>query len=112
MNPTRINNYNKFLSTLDENSKNNNDDSDNKKPNKELKELIEYIFGNFDSNNISSPNFTGQKPNHTSSLNNNIPNPNNYRDFSEDCCIKKKREKNQKKTRRTRRRTERTGDKD
>lgn len=93
MNPTRINNYNKFLSTLDENSKNNKDDSDNKKPKKELKELIEHIFGKFDSNNISSLNFTGQKPNDTLFFNYDHTNPNNYKVFSDDCCNKNKKEK-------------------
>ncbi len=75
LDPTKINNYNKFLITLDKNEKlnntptnnnNNNSINNEKKENKtnqtlsekELKELIEYIFGKYDSNNLSSSSFT------------------------------------------------------
>jgi SpoVK/Ycf46/Vps4 family AAA+-type ATPase len=106
MNPKRINSYNKFLATLDENSKNidrnnkNIDENNNKTLDNEIKEAIEYIFGKYDSSNMSSPNFTGQTPNDILFFNYDHTNPNNYMVFSDDCCdvnknpkcVKKKKE--------------------
>lgn len=64
LDPTRINNYNKFLMTLDENSI-------NKKPNnnipkrtydKEIDEIIDLINTNFIANDLSSSAFNGISP--------------------------------------------------
>lgn len=110
LDPTRINNYNKFLTTLDKNEKlnntpmnnnNNNSINNEKKENKtnkalsekELKELIEYIFGKYDSNNLSSPSFTGQTSNDILFFNyDNNNNPNNYHLFSENKKSAKKKD--------------------
>ena len=98
MDPTRINNYNKFLSTLDkksnlnENEKNavkilsekfkesdikNNIETELKK---ELEKTLDKINSNFNTSNISSSNFTGQTPNDSCCVND--LDPNYYRDIS------------------------------
>lgn len=114
LDPTKINNYNKFLTTLDKNEKlnntptNNNSNNNNnnnpinneKKENKtnqtlsekELKELIEYIFGKYDSNNLSSSSFTGQTSNDILFFNYDHNNPNNYHVFSENKKLMKKKD--------------------
>jgi SpoVK/Ycf46/Vps4 family AAA+-type ATPase len=67
MNPTRIDNYNKFLTTLDNPPKKESKfneirrimpDEDSIK--KEIDDIIETINKNFNLNNMSSRNFTGQ----------------------------------------------------
>jgi SpoVK/Ycf46/Vps4 family AAA+-type ATPase len=94
LDPSRINNYNKFLSSLDNTNLNQpknetkleeirrtlNDEESFKK---ELDKIIDNINNNFNLNNMSSPNFTGQNP-----LRDNIsssylePNdPNKYIDY-------------------------------
>jgi len=98
MDPTRINNYNKFLSTLDQKSNLNENEKNavkilsekfkdsNIKNNieTELKNLLEKtldkINDSFNTNNISSSNFTGQTPNDTCCVND--LDPNYYRDIS------------------------------
>ena len=106
MDPTRINNYNKFLSTLDqksnlnENEKNaikilsekfkdpNVKDSTDKENDikkeielkDELEKTLEKINNSFNTSNISSPNFTGQTPKDSCCVND--LDPNYYRDIS------------------------------
>jgi SpoVK/Ycf46/Vps4 family AAA+-type ATPase len=94
MNPTRINNYNKFLSTLDQKSNLNENEKNAVKilsekfkdikiePDikNELDKTIEKINNSFNTENISSSNFTGQTPNDSCCVNN--LDPNYYRDIS------------------------------
>jgi SpoVK/Ycf46/Vps4 family AAA+-type ATPase len=98
MDPTRVNNYNKFLSTLDKKSNLNENeknavkilsekfkDSDIKNNiemelKKELEKTLEKINSNFNTSNISSSNFTGQTPNDSCCVND--LDPNYYRDIS------------------------------
>lgn len=100
MDPTRINNYNKFLSTLDQKSNLNEnkkniikilsekfktrkiEDStvkENELKN-EIEKTLELINNNFNTTNISSSNFTGQTPNDSCCVNDS--DPNYYRDIS------------------------------
>jgi SpoVK/Ycf46/Vps4 family AAA+-type ATPase len=85
LDPNRINNYNKFLSTLDNNNppkketkleeiRRNMPDEDSIK--REIDKIIDNINNNFSLNNISSSNFTGQNNNDivTSYLEPNDPN--------------------------------------
>jgi SpoVK/Ycf46/Vps4 family AAA+-type ATPase len=71
LNPTMINNYNKFLTTLDNkittvDNKNNKLEEIKRKLNdedsikKEIDKIIDTINNNFNLNDISSTNFTGQ----------------------------------------------------
>lgn len=95
MNPTRINNYNKFLSTLD--NINDNNKNENKLENinpklvslkrtlnneesikNEIDKIINSINNNFHINDISSPNFAGQMKNDNTIEYND---PNEYIDF-------------------------------
>jgi len=90
MDPKRINNYNKFLSTLDQTPcvLNNlsynldkiydlkNDDDAN---NKNIDKLIENITNNFSLNKYSSTNFTGENYNDNAKL--LIDDPNYYKDI-------------------------------
>ena len=106
MDPTRINNYNKFLSTLDqksnlnENEKNaikilsekfkdpNVKDSTDKENDikkeielkDELEKTLDKINKSFNTSNISSSNFTGQTPNDSCCVNDF--DPNYYRDIN------------------------------
>jgi SpoVK/Ycf46/Vps4 family AAA+-type ATPase len=98
MDPTRINNYNKFLSTLDKKSNLNENeknavkilsekfkDSDIKNNietelKNELEKTLDRINNSFNTNNISSSNFTGQTPNDSCCVND--LDPNYYRDIS------------------------------
>ena len=102
--PLTINNFNKFLSTLDQKfSVAKIYPSENKIPSseEEMKELIDEIVKNldidFNENNLSSHNFTGQTQKDILIANTNICNPNNYQDIKQKnqyeikCC---KREKN------------------
>ena len=103
MDPTRINNYNQFLSTLDRkptlngdeknvikilsekftNSKVENDKIVNNKDN--IDNFIDKINTNFNITNISSSKFTGQTPNDICCINNF--DPNYYRDIKNDKLI-------------------------
>jgi SpoVK/Ycf46/Vps4 family AAA+-type ATPase len=83
--PTRINNYNKFLSTLDHKSEHITPiESKNESTNLEenMKRVIDKIISDLDldltKNNYLSKNFTGQTPNDAISYNN----PNDYQDIS------------------------------
>jgi hypothetical protein len=90
MNPTKINNYNKFLSTLDQIPSSLNKPQENlnktvdfkKNTDDEIKseidKLIENITNNF-SLNYSSNNFTGKNYNDNITL--LINDPNYYKDF-------------------------------
>lgn len=70
MDPTKIDNYNKFLTTLDSNSNPPQKEthfeeirrtgSDDNSIQNEIDKLIENINNNFSLNNMSSTNFTGQ----------------------------------------------------
>ena len=98
MDPTRINNYNKFLSTLDQKSNLNENEKNavkilsekfkeqNVKNNietelkNELEKTIDKINNSFNTSNISSSNFTGQNPNDSCCVND--LDPNYYRDIS------------------------------
>ena len=98
MDPTRINNYNKFLSTLDQKSNLNENEKNavkilsekfkdsNIKNNietelkTELEKTIEKINNSFNTSNISSSNFTGQSSNDSCCVNN--LDPNYYRDIN------------------------------
>jgi SpoVK/Ycf46/Vps4 family AAA+-type ATPase len=101
--PVRINSFNKFLSTLDQkcsNTKNNH--LENKKANTEaeMKELIDKMIENlnvdFNENNLSSPNFTGQTQKDVLMSNIKICNPNDYKviksknQFESKCCRREK----------------------
>jgi SpoVK/Ycf46/Vps4 family AAA+-type ATPase len=104
MNPIRINNYNKFLCTLDQNSKeiNNNINSTNNNilPEKfknltnendikdEIDKIIDTINNNFKINEYSSSNFSGQNLTDSCCINNIDPNyyreiynPSNYLNY-------------------------------
>jgi SpoVK/Ycf46/Vps4 family AAA+-type ATPase len=95
MDPTRINNYNKFLSTLDQKSNLNENeknaikilsekfkDSTVKESTckDELDKIIDNLNNSFNTNNISSSNFTGQTPNDSCCVKN--IDPNYYRDIN------------------------------
>ena len=94
MDPTRINNYNKFLSTLDQKSNLNNDEknavniltdkfkdlkikTDDKN---ELDKFIDKINESFRANEHTSSNFTGQLPRDSCCANDY--DPNYYRDIN------------------------------
>jgi SpoVK/Ycf46/Vps4 family AAA+-type ATPase len=95
MDPTRINNYNKFLSTLDHKS-NHNHNIIQQNIVKKLTEkptnialdpvikngidtILEQLNNSFNDSNYLSPNFTGQTPNDLCCINNF--DPNYYRDY-------------------------------
>jgi ATP-dependent 26S proteasome regulatory subunit len=97
MDPNRINNYNKFLISLDNktipNKDNKNYISENKEKqdNNVIKEddiikaqidkIIQTIHNNFSLNNMSSTSFTGQNNNDIMSSRVKSEDPNEYRDF-------------------------------
>ena len=98
MNPTTINNYNKFLSTLDLNSNkisninninninntinNNNVNINNKEKIKvEIDKIIEIINSDFKNKDYSSTNFTGLKP--TDYFLSDFIDPNYYKEIVE-----------------------------
>ena len=90
MDPMRIHNYNKFLTTLDNSNKpiketklqeirrtlNTEESIKN-----EIDKIIEKINNNFSLNNISSSNFTGQTQNDISMSHIEPNNPNKYIDY-------------------------------
>jgi SpoVK/Ycf46/Vps4 family AAA+-type ATPase len=105
MNPTRINNYNKFLSTLDQKSNLNENEKNAVKilsekfkdstvkestvkdstvkestVKDELDKIIDKLNNSFIMNNISYQNFTGQTPNDNCCIKN--IDPNYYRDIN------------------------------
>ena len=91
----RINNYNNFLSTLDNTSNNINHNfssrfeemkktiQNEKDIKDELDRIIQQFNLNFTINDHSSPNFTGQKNIDVSLFNMDIENPNNYEDINQ-----------------------------
>jgi len=93
LDPRRINNYNKFLCTLDQNSnypnhilseKNNRlktelDIKNEHDIKTELDKIIDNINKNYNLNDLSSSNFTGQNTNDNCCINNK--DPNYYRDI-------------------------------
>ena len=91
----RINNYNNFLSTLDNTSNNINHNfssrfeemkktiQNEKDIKNELDRIIQQFNLNFTINDHSSPNFTGQKNIDVSLFNMDIENPNNYEDINQ-----------------------------
>lgn len=90
LDPMRINNYNKFLTTLDNTNTpkkenklqeirrtlNTEDDIKN-----EIEKIIQNINNNFSLNNISSPNFTGQSQNDIAISHMEPNDPNKYIDY-------------------------------
>jgi len=124
MNPTKINNYNKFLTTLDKNTSfpiynfpiTKLECEKNDKPNintlldkLELDKIIDNISNNYTSNNYSSSSFTGQTSNDIFISQNNVDDPNEYKEIINNCvednCISKiisklikKREEKEKET--------------
>jgi SpoVK/Ycf46/Vps4 family AAA+-type ATPase len=98
LDPVRISNYNKFISTLDKNTINNvNNTNILKKESKldeikktltseesiknEIDKIIENINNNFNLNDMSSPNFTGQSQNDIVFSHIESNDPNKYIDF-------------------------------
>jgi SpoVK/Ycf46/Vps4 family AAA+-type ATPase len=97
--PTRVNNYNKFLTTLDNNINNINNINNNnlKKETKleeikrtlnteenirnEIEKIIESINNNFKISDISSSNFTGQNQNDITMSHIEPNDPNKYIDY-------------------------------
>ena len=88
MDPSRINNYNKFLSTLDQslnlifkpnNEKHQNFVENKNKNNIDIDKIIVKLNNNFKINGYSSPNFTGQTQ--CDRYNSNNIDPNYYRDI-------------------------------
>ena len=87
LDPVKIDNYNKFLTTLDslnkkdtkldEIKKNINDEKNIKK---EVDKIIETINNNFNTNNLDSSNFTGQSANDIFMSYLQINDPNKYDD--------------------------------
>lgn len=97
--PTSINNFNKFLSTLDQkcvNTKIYPLETKNGNSEEEMKEIIDKIVEkleiDFEENKLSSTNFTGQRKKDIVMANTNIQNPNEYRNikvkkpYESTCC--------------------------
>lgn len=94
MNPNRISNYNKFLSTLD---KTNPiipikedllyEDKNEIKSEEEMKKIIDKIIENleldFEKNNLASSKFTGQTQNDIIVANSEMNDPNEYIEFED-----------------------------
>jgi SpoVK/Ycf46/Vps4 family AAA+-type ATPase len=93
-NPSRIDNYNKFLTTLDNGNLNipkkeskldeiKKTLKDEESIKKEIDKIIDSINNNFNLNNISSSNFTGQNPLRDNIISSHLePNdPNKYIDY-------------------------------
>lgn len=91
MDPTRINNYNQLLITIDKNTAlNNNSENiniDTPETNNECKikiqldKIIDNILDNYKINNYSSTSFTGQSNNDILMSHINIDDPNEYKQF-------------------------------
>jgi SpoVK/Ycf46/Vps4 family AAA+-type ATPase len=88
MDPLRINNYNKFLITLDKteitsNVEKNNDSTNIGKTDQIktiLEKIIDKINNNYDKNGHNSSNFTGQTRNDILSMDMDIDDPNEYKE--------------------------------
>lgn len=87
-NPTKINDYNKFLIHIDKNviipkviGENLNDSTKDDKIKSELDNLIENITNNLKINHFDSPSFTGQSINDILIRNVEIDDPNYYKDI-------------------------------
>ena len=90
LDPTRVNNYNKFLSTLDNNNPPKKETKlqeirrtlkDEESIKKEIDKIIDNINNNFSLNNISSSNFTGQNSSDIASCYLEPNDPNKYIDY-------------------------------
>jgi SpoVK/Ycf46/Vps4 family AAA+-type ATPase len=103
LDPMRISNYNKFISTLDNTNNKNNTNNTNNKNNtlkteskldeikrtlateenikNEIEKIIEKINNNFTLNDMSSPYFSGQTQNDIQLSNMETNDPNKYIDF-------------------------------
>lgn len=77
LDPMRIQNYNKFLSSLDEKEKDKIEPQDNMK-NEEINKIIDRISKNFLNNNIISPAFSGQNQKDLLASYLDINHPNDY----------------------------------
>ena len=96
LDPAKINNYNKFLSTLDNSNKKETKleeikriMKDEESIKKEIDKIIETINNNFKINNLVSPNFTGQSQNDITMSYIQPEDPNKYVDFlNKDLNIK------------------------
>ena len=94
MDPTRINNYNKFLSTLDHKSKLNDNEKNaikilsekfkNSKVENDIKDDIDKFIDKINTTNILTSNFTGQTSNDMSCVNNIDPNYYTYSTYFND----------------------------
>jgi len=99
--PTTINKFNKFLSTLDQKFPVAKIyPLETKKPTteEEMKEFIDEIIKkldlDFNENNLSSPNFTGQTPKDIIMINTKNCDPNEYQDLKSNesnCCRREKK---------------------
>lgn len=94
LDPKRIDNYNKFLSTLDNNNNKLNNQRKESKLDEikrtlnneeiikdEIDKIIDRINNNFSLNNMSSSNFTGQSQNDIAMSNIEPDDPNKYIDY-------------------------------
>jgi len=95
---TRIYRYNKFLSTLDQTNNNslkqnetNNTNTSENEIKKQIDEIIEKINENFNQNNYSSQQFTGQSMNDVTMTNIKINDPNYYYDENTNKNINNKK---------------------
>ena len=87
MDPKRINEYNNFLSTLDQKSILNKDTKDVKENvDNGIDLLIEAINNKFINDRLFLFNFTGQNTNDV--FNVNYTDPNYYRDIIKPICVK------------------------
>jgi SpoVK/Ycf46/Vps4 family AAA+-type ATPase len=98
--PTAINNFNKFLTTLDQKfqiEKKNPIEQKKATNEEEMKAFIDEMIANLELNFISSTNFTGQTQKDILMSSSKICNPNDYQDikaknqYERKCC---RREKN------------------
>lgn len=99
MDPTRINNFNKLLITLDKNQfshnnfdiiNNNLQDNIEKIEKIELNKIIDNITNNYKINNFNSVNFTGQTNNDILMSHININDPNEYIELHNKLSAKRK----------------------
>jgi ATP-dependent 26S proteasome regulatory subunit len=92
--PKRVNEYNKFLLTLDQTNKNTKNSVENQSSNtvfikninteKDMKQFFDKLIANLDidfsNNNCGSSNFTGQTTNDINSSNSLVEDPNHYKE--------------------------------
>ena len=91
MDPMRIDNYNKFLYTLDNTNKQIKEtlievSKVNKNTKNEIDNFIQKIDNSVNCNNILSSNFTGQTQNDIAMSHITINEPNNYDDYINKTC--------------------------